>query len=324
MLFLFFLCFLGNFYKPGTIKSIVEWRLDNSAKEEEILDIKDNELSLSVDDEYNLFKDLLQMCFMRNKYGMMQKLCFAMITSKKFRTKFKELEKLIIITSLYNDDPLIAFMFLREILSRNPNKKIYWNINNMLIQKYDSVRYYRYFKRLLDRIKTESYYKIFIANYHLSVGSYKYALNLYITIFKDINDPLLALCIMVVFSQMSSQKKSLKRQTAAAQAIAFARKYKELRLSTFQSSSTSSSSLYNEITGQEVYYNIGRIYHYAGLPHLAIKYYTEALNINNDFINKYENILSLREEIAYNLHLIYKAHGNYDMARKYLYKYITV
>lgn len=70
---------------------------------------------------------------------------------------------------------------------------------------------------------------------------------------------------------------------------------------------------------QEVFYNLGRMYHQLGVMYLAENYYLKALEIENN-----SDILGLKYETAYNLHLIYKNSGNLIAARNILIKHIVI
>ncbi|XP_055387637.1 general transcription factor 3C polypeptide 3 [Condylostylus longicornis] len=297
----------GNNFNPETLKTILASRLEESTSEPEY---DEAEANLSMEEEYDLFKDASKIAYSREKFGKLEKLCFAMATTKKFKNKFRELEKSIILSCYYNDDHIASFLFFREILVKNLNNNGCWNFMNILIQNGEELRYHRFLKRVLSRGNTPKYLKILLANYHMCATSYKYALDIYASIFKEIHDPLVCLLIGVCFEQISLQKNSLKKATGVAQAVSFMKKYSDLRMCSS--------------TKQEILYNLGRLHHQAGVIYLALHYYQLALEVKDPFVEEHSNILGLEQEIAFNIHLIYKAQGNIDMARKYLYKYCVV
>lgn len=83
---------------------------------------------------------------------------------------------------------------------------------------------------------------------------------------------------------------------------------------------------------QEALYNIARAYHHVGLVSLAATYYEKVLairekdcpipilpNDNPDLMKtKHAGYCDIRREAAYNLHLIYKKSGAFDLARQVL------
>lgn len=89
---------------------------------------------------------------------------------------------------------------------------------------------------------------------------------------------------------------------------------------------------------QEAMYNIGRAYHHVGLVSLAAIYYQRVLdthendypipklpNENPDLVeNRKPGYCDLRREAAYNLHLIYKKSGAFDLARQILKDYCAL
>lgn len=74
----------------------------------------------------------------------------------------------------------------------------------------------------------------------------------------------------------------------------------------------------------EVKYNLGRMYHAFGMVHIAEIYYMEVLNYNSALIEQYPDILDLKLEAAYNLHLIYKDSGNLEAARQVLLNHLVI
>lgn len=89
---------------------------------------------------------------------------------------------------------------------------------------------------------------------------------------------------------------------------------------------------------QEALYNIARAYHHVGLVTLAASYYEKVLAVrekdypipklpceNPDMVeNRKPGYCDLRRESAYNLHLIYKKSGAFDLARQVLKDHCTI
>jgi len=56
-----------------------------------------------------------------------------------------------------------------------------------------------------------------------------------------------------------------------------------------------------------------------------VEYYERALAVPlHPLIAEHESTLGLQHEVAFNLHLIYRAHGNKWKARQYLMRYCVV
>jgi general transcription factor 3C polypeptide 3 (transcription factor C subunit 4) len=76
---------------------------------------------------------------------------------------------------------------------------------------------------------------------------------------------------------------------------------------------------------QETYYNMARAFHQIGLLPSAIHFYKLVLEQDpGDLVKRHADLLDLRKEAAFNLHLIYLQSENYHLARMYLENYITV
>lgn len=76
---------------------------------------------------------------------------------------------------------------------------------------------------------------------------------------------------------------------------------------------------------QEANYNMGRALHQLGLLPGAIHFYKLVLESKlPELVEKNLNLLDLRKEAAFNLHLIYMQAENTQLARMYLENYVTV
>lgn len=314
----------GSAYNADSLKTIIQMRtmaVDNAGEQEQqdLNKTAATEASdLTVKDEFNLFLELVRTAFKHGMYGAAEKICFAMVTTKRFTYYHHEIERIMVLTCYFNEDCAIAFSYLRELIAKQPSHINLWNMLSLMIQRGDEVRYYRYMRRLMQRHPVDTKpMRIFQGHYHLNCGSFKYALNIYMPILRENPDPLLALCIAVAFNQLALQKKVLRKAAAVSQAVAFAHRYMELR--------SAGTELTNCAAQQEIYYNIGRIYHQANIQHLAVVYYEKALAVPvHPLIAEHESVLGLQHEVAFNLHLIYKANGNKWKARQILMRYCVV
>ncbi|KAL3499833.1 hypothetical protein ACH5RR_038926 [Cinchona calisaya] len=85
---------------------------------------------------------------------------------------------------------------------------------------------------------------------------------------------------------------------------------------------------------QEALYNIARAYHHIGMVTLAVKYYEKVLAIHvkdypipevpKETVAQKTGHCDLRREASYNLHLIYRNSGAFDLARQVLRDHFTV
>lgn len=268
-----------------------------------------SDLEPSLEQEWNLLLDVLRSCYTLKMYVMLQKIVFTIFFSKRLVSFQKEIEFLAFLSCLYCRDYSFGYALGKEYLAKDMKNKRLWNIFNQIIQNADDIRYIRFVSRTFSKYDVPQFVNIIQGNNYLTSGSYKYAMNDYIALYKDIKDPILPLLIGVTLTNIACQKYSAKKHSVITQVIAYMEEYRKLR---------------EPEASQEVYYNFGRMYHQLGLVSLALDNYQKALQAENDFTRKYPQYLSLRAEIAYNIHLIYKASGNSDLARKYLYDNIVI
>lgn len=301
----------GNRCRKEFIRNILSSRKEIDGVDTEGPEYIESDGNLTMEDEYELFKDLMHTAYELKKFGTMEKFAFTALISPNFRKKHSEMETTILYSSIFNDDPQIAFEYLRSQIIKNLNNNAYWNLYSLILQKGDDVRYRRFSRRLQMREADQPLLRIFAANYYLFTGSYKYALNEYMSVMRKISDPLIFLAISVILNQLSGQKNISKRPTAQMHATTFMKTYGRERMSPH--------------TRQEIYYNMGRLYHSVGLLHVAVDYYEKGLAVEeSDMIKEHREKLSLTREIAFNLHLIYKAAGNFVMARKVIKDHIVI
>lgn len=312
----------GSFYNAEGLKIILQMRNIIGEDADKALEMSKSSNTaasdnLSVHDEYQLFLELMRIGFLHKNYSYLQRLCFSMVTTKRFVCYHPDLERIIVLACYFNNDCTLAFSYLRELITKNAGSVPLRNLLSLMIQKGQDLRYHRYIKRLIAREPTAKQMRLFIAHYYMQCSSYKYALNVYVPMFKEQPSDLIALCIACIFQQISLQKKVLRKCAAVTQAIVFAHKYGQLRSNKDKISN-------NCAAYQEINYNIARIYHQAGLLHLAVEYYERALDFHHPLLEMNSSHLSLKQEIAFNLHLIYRSSGNYAKARQYLYQYCVV
>ncbi|XP_018398982.1 PREDICTED: general transcription factor 3C polypeptide 3 [Cyphomyrmex costatus] len=258
--------------------------------------------------EFLLFLQMCKLSYKLNKYGFLQRLCFTALTSKRFKNRDSHIIFLCLVSCIHNKDSFYGYNIVREFV-RVCQRSNSWNLLNIIIQRAEDLRHNRFIMRLLGR-DIFSYLHIMHANNCLVSGTYKYALNGYMSLFKVTPSALLALLIGVTQLQMACQKMSAKKNQLVIQALTFFKKYMQLR---------------GEEGQQETYYNMARAFHQIGLLPSAIHFYKLVLKENpGDLVNQHANLLDLRKEAAFNLHLIYLQSENYLLARMYLENYITI
>jgi len=169
--------------------------------------------------ERNEFLLFLQMCKLAcklRKYGLLQRICFTALTSKRFKKRNSHIIFLCLISCIHNKDSFYGYNIVREFV-RVCQRSNTWNLLNIIIQRAEDLRHNRFIMRLLGREDVFSYLHIMHANNCLVSGTYKYALNGYISLFKVAPSALLALLIGVTQLQMACQKMSAKKNQLVIQ-----------------------------------------------------------------------------------------------------------
>lgn len=292
----------------GAIRDLRKTRCEN------VDDVDVPEFSPSPNDpspeiEFELFRDIMKVACMQKKFSMAVKLSFYAMTSKRFQPFMKEVEFMAMLACIYNKESYFSYNLVKEYISKNIKNPCIWNLLAIVIQFSDDIRYSRFLMRIFHKRDTDPIVHIMQANYCLVSGTYKYALNDYMSINKKTKEPMLSLLIGITLCQMASQKFSAKKHSLITQSIGFMEKYRETR---------------EKEAVHEIHYNYGRIYQQFGMTSLAIYHYKEVLAFNSDFIDENSAYLNLKMEAAFNLHLIYKLSGNFELATKYLYDFIIV
>lgn len=263
----------------------------------------------TVQAEWDLFRDIVQTAYDRRRYAKMQKIVFTLTTSRRFAPYQRELDFMSFLASLYNRDSRFSFLHSKEFVTRHMDVPRVWNLFNVVLQFSEDIPY-RFLLRLFKRNEMQDVVPLTLrGNYFLMSGSYKYAINEYMAIYRECNSPLITLLIAITYSHLAQQKFIQKKHSLIAQSLAFATEYERLR---------------STLAFQEVHYNLGRLHQQFGIAHIAVYHYEKVLGYDNALIRERPDLLNLKQEAAFNLHLIYMASGNMNLARKYLYDYIIV
>lgn len=270
----------------------------------------DNEPTVA--DDWNLFIDLVTTAFKNKKYIMLQRISFAAMSSRRFQSHIREIDFIGTLACLYNKEETYGYNKIREFLSTDKDKPRFWNLFYLIVYVTHDCRFHRFVMRLFDRstpINIPPLVYMIIANYCLLSNSYKHALNHYDEIYRRFQPPLVAMLLAILYAQIANQRYTNRKQNLLVQAMNYMEKYQRTR---------------EPEAMAEVYYNTGRLYHQIGILSVAKEYYEKALKFTDPFIEEHKEMLDLKMEIAYNLHVIYKQSGNKQMARKMLYDYIVI
>lgn len=268
----------------------------------------------TVSDDWSIFCDLINTAWSHKKYTQLQRISFAGMSSRRYQSHVRDIDFMGVVACLFNKEEVFGYNKIREFLGSDRDKPRFWNLFNLIVYVTQDTRYHRFILRLFDRSTpyTQNIPPLvytMIANYYLLSSNYKYALNHYDEIYRRFQLPMVAMILGILYSQIANQKYTNRKQNLLVQAMNYMEKYQRSREP--------------EATA-EILYNTGRLYHQMGIISTAKDYYERALKATNPLIEKYPDILDLKMEIAFNLHIIYKQAGNKHMARKMLYDYIVV
>ena len=274
-----------------------------------------SENQVTVEQEYNMYRQVCEVLFQQGRYVELQRLTFSALGSPVFTRKaevIKECEFLCLLSSFFNGDSYHAYNLVRELVVKNVGQAGVWNLFNLVIMRADDVRHNRFLMRLMSRNPDSLALGMLNGHNCLVAGTYKYSLGEYMSAFKaDSSNPLTALMLGLTFTHMACQKFSAKKHSLVVQACSFLNTYRSLRGDC-----------------QEVLYNIGRAMHQLNLLPAALFYYKRGLEVGPALPGEEDkdqhNIFDLSREIAFNMSLIYKGSGNLQLARMYTEKYITV
>lgn len=270
----------------------------------------DNEPTVA--DDWNLFIDLVTTAWKNKRYVSLQRISFAAMSSRRLQSHIREIDFIGTIACLFNREETYGYNKIREFLNTDKDKPRFWNLFNLIIYVTQDCRFHRFVQRLFDRpteVNVPPLLYMCIANNCLLSNSYKHALFHYDEIYRRFQPPLVAMLLAILYVQIANQKFTNKKQNLLVQAMNYIEKYQQTR---------------EPEAIAEIYYNTGRLYHQIGILSVAKSYYEKALKATNPFIEEHKEMLDLKMEIAYNLHVIYKQSGNKLMARKMLYDYIVV
>ena len=151
---------------------------------------------------------------------------------------------------------------------------------------------------MLDCFKNKEFYALPI----ISIGLYSAAL------IDDPEDPLLPLLLASSYLLVTMSRRTVRRHLSFLRALSVLQRYADCR---------------GEAYLAEICFNYGRFFHGLSLFALAIPCYEHAIQVSLQLTHD-ELLYSVSAEAAFNLSLIYRNAGQYDLERHYLLKYLVV
>lgn len=267
----------------------------------------------TVEEEFNLLKDVLRTAFECKKYAQMQRISITLLSSRRMSNPYgREIYFLSLISAIFNRDDNFAYILIKDYVVKNLRNVRIWNLFNVILQfTGSSHRYSRFLTRLFIRSEgvVEEWPKVLRANYCIASSTYKYALSDYTRIYKLTNSPMISMLIGITYASIAQQKFTTKKQMLISQAESFLLNYGKLR---------------EAEAWHETQYNLGRLHQQFGINHIAVAYYRKVLTYTNPLIDEHPEYLDLKRHAAYNLHMIYRKAGNVMLARRILYEHLVI
>ncbi|KAA8542716.1 hypothetical protein F0562_023785 [Nyssa sinensis] len=213
-------------------------------------------------------------------------------------------------------DPKHGYDFVRNIVLQRPYSMAAWNCYYKVISRLDvhHSKHSKFLHRMRDRYR-DCVPPIMISGHQFSmISQHQVAAREYLEAYKLLPDsPLINLCVGTALINLALDIRLQNKHQCVAQGLAF---------------------LYNNLqlcgNSQEALFNIGRACHHVGLVSLAASYYEKVLTTQQkDYPipklpyespdhpeNQRPGYCNIQREAAYNLHLIYKRSGAFDLARQ--------
>lgn len=274
--------------------------------------IKSGDQELDKELEYEMFVDVVKKCYHSKRFATMQNYTHSAMTSKRFEKHRTEIQFMALVASIANKDYGFGAFYCKDFLMRNPGNSRAWNLYLANQQEMNGpMKYNRMLQRFCqaspDKVHADAL--LWKPAYHLAAGTYQMAVREFSNNFKVTKSAFSALLTAVSLSHLAVQKFSHHRTDHINQAIVYMNEYAKLR---------------EPEAEQEIYYNAGRLYQQLGLSAQAADYYKKVLACETHDDPEVAEIIDLKREAAFNLHLIYKDSGNLPLAKKYLYSYVVV
>ncbi|KAG2713980.1 hypothetical protein I3760_03G004500 [Carya illinoinensis] len=221
-------------------------------------------------------------------------------------------------------DPKHGFDCVKYIVQQHPYSLAAWNCYYKVISRLENrdSRHFKFLRGMLGKLQ-DCVPPIIIYGHQFTMASnHQHASSKYLEAYKLLpENPLVNLCVGTSLINLALGFRLQNKHQCLAQGLAF---------------------LYNNVhlceNSQEALYNIARAYHHVGLVTLAALYYEKVLATHAkdypipklpcedpDIVeNRKPGYCDLRREAAYNLHLIYKKSGAFDLARQVLKDHCTI
>ncbi|KAK9669365.1 hypothetical protein RND81_13G125200 [Saponaria officinalis] len=277
------------------------------------------------EENFNLISDLCRALTSLRRYSealelitLSLKITYKTLPTEK-KEKFRSLGAEIAVNIT---DPSDGFDYVRYLVQQHPQIKAAWNCYYKLVLRLENrlSKHHKFLHHMRVVHKDVVPPMIISGNQFTMISQHQVAAREYLEAYKQMPEsPLINLCAGTALINLALGLRLQNKQQCVAQGLAFL--YNNLRICE---------------NSQESLYNLGRACHHVGLVTLAASYYEKALAIHQEDLplpavmmdkdavkTPKPGYSDLRREAAYNLHLIYKNSGAFDLARQVLRDYCT-
>ncbi|KAG5867318.1 hypothetical protein JTB14_017856 [Gonioctena quinquepunctata] len=296
--------------KLVSLKKMRNFRSEHTEIENDFINIREP----SVEDEFEIYKEILQMAMDKKEFGLLQKFSFMGLCSKRFSKYFSEIYLMAFFSCLINMDIFHGYVLIRDLIMKYPKNNLCWNWFGIMTSTPNDIRHTRFLERSSQHLvytEITAKRRLMVANHNVTIGNYIPCINFFLKDFKETNSAYSAFMLSVVMLQYHFQRN-------------INRSKKKMLAETITYLFLNYSVLRTKMAKQEVYYNLGRMYHQLGILYLAEYYYKKVSEVNNEYLEKYPETLCLKNEAVFNLHIIYKNNGNLVAARNILLENIVI
>ncbi|GJQ82279.1 hypothetical protein Trydic_g19476 [Trypoxylus dichotomus] len=101
-----------------------------------------------IEEEFELFRETLKLCFERKEYALLQKFVFTALSSNGFCKYFhRELMVLALFSCIYNNDCEHGYSIVRDFIMKTTPTNLLWNLWNLMLQMVGEVKHIKFIVR---------------------------------------------------------------------------------------------------------------------------------------------------------------------------------
>lgn len=97
----------------------------------------------SVEEEWQLYQDLITVAYNNKRFPMLQKLAFTAMASKKFQHNIREIDFIGLLACIYNREEFYGYNKIKDFVNSDMKFPRLWNLYNLVIYITQDCRYYR-------------------------------------------------------------------------------------------------------------------------------------------------------------------------------------